>query len=163
MEQSSESASKPLMRYLLRKDKLDSFANLHEIRKTLEIDIAGYAAERATDEDIQHLEEILLEQNKNINVPEKFTQVDYKFHEALASATHNDLYVLLLSPITDLMLEFRLAAYTFDPESSIEGASTFHRLILEKIKERDATGARQAMRDHLNQAETIYQTSIAED
>jgi GntR family transcriptional regulator, transcriptional repressor for pyruvate dehydrogenase complex len=162
-EISSESASKPIERYLRLKDKINSFSNLHEIRKTLEIDIAGYAAERATEEDIKLLEKAIIDQEESKDDPEKFTQADHKYHAVLASATHNDLYLLLLSPITDIMLDFRMAAYISDPKNSIQGALTFHSQILEKIKARDANGARQAMREHLKQAEGIYQTSIAKN
>jgi GntR family transcriptional repressor for pyruvate dehydrogenase complex len=77
------------------------------------------------------------------------------FHAALAVATHNDLYSVLLAPIADLSLEFRRAAYQYDSRGSMDGALKYHREILDRVKTRDPEGARQAMRDHLDQAKQL--------
>jgi GntR family transcriptional repressor for pyruvate dehydrogenase complex len=162
-EMSSESASKPIERYLRVKDKLGSFSDLHDIRRALEVDIAGLAAERATDEDIQKLEAAFADQQKWAHDPQRFTKADFDFHTALAAATQNELYGILLAPITDLMLEFRLVAYDTDPQASIEGALIHHHHLIETIKNRDPEKARAAMLAHLKQAETLYFETVEQN
>lgn len=159
-EMSSESASKPIERYLRVKDKLGSYSDLHDVRRALEVDIAGLAAERATEEDIKKLEESFEEQMKCVENPDLFTKADLDFHAAIASATQNELYNILLAPISDLMLEFRLVAYDTDPKASIEGALVHHENLIKKIKNHDHKGAREAMLAHLNQAETLYLEAV---
>ena len=159
-EMSSESASKPIERYLRVKDKLGSYSDLHDVRRALEVEIAGLAAERATEEDIAKLEKSFREQKKCIDKPEIFTKADLDFHATIASATHNDLYNILLAPISDLMLDFRLTAYEVDPQASIEGALVHHKRLIEKIKNHDSLGARAEMLSHLKQAESLYLNAL---
>jgi GntR family transcriptional repressor for pyruvate dehydrogenase complex len=158
-ELSPNDAAAPIELFLNLRQVPDRYKNLSEVRRTLEVDIAGLAAERATDEDITAMEAAVEGITAQVGDAERFTQYDLAFHEALAAATHNELYSVLLTPITDLLLEFRLTAYRYDAQSSIEGALTFHRRILDRAKARDAEGARQAMRDHLHQARTLMEAA----
>ena len=86
---------------------------------------------------------------------EQFTHQDLAFHAALAGATHNELYGVLLTPITNLLLESRLDAYCLDARSAIDGGLTWHREILDCVRARDSEGARRAMTEHLRQAERL--------
>jgi len=158
-ELSPNDAAAPIGLLLKLRQVSDRYDDLHEIRRTLEVDIAGLAAERATEKDIAALEEAIKGMAAHPEHADQFTRCDLAFHEALAAATHNDLYTVLLTPITDLLLEFRLTAYTHDPQGSIEGALTYHRRILSQIKNRDPQGARQAMRDHLRQASSLMEAA----
>lgn len=158
-ELSPSNAAAPIGLFLKLQQTANSFQNLCEIRFTLEVDIAGLAAERATDEDIAAMEMATEEMAGHIADAEQFIQYDLAFHSALTTATHNDLYNVLLTPITDLLLDFRLTAYQYDARSSIEGGLTYHRRILDRIKARDVEGARQAMREHLGQAQSLFATA----
>jgi len=153
-------AAAPIGLFLKLQHAANSFQNLCEVRFTLEVDIAGLAAERATDEDIVAMEAATEEMAGHIADAEQFVQYDLDFHSALATATDNDLYSVLLTPITDLLLDFRLTAYHYDVQGSIEGGLTHHRCILERVKARDAEGARRAMREHLVQAQSLFDAAI---
>jgi GntR family transcriptional repressor for pyruvate dehydrogenase complex len=133
----------------------DQYRKLLEIRRTLEIDVAGLAAVRATPEDIAAMESAIQQLAAHSGDQNAFTENDLAFHAALAAATHNDLYTVLLAPIADLSLQFRRAAYENDTQASIEGALSYHQEILDRIKAQDPEGARDAMRDHLDQAERL--------
>jgi GntR family transcriptional repressor for pyruvate dehydrogenase complex len=133
----------------------DRFRNLLEVRCTLEVAIAGLAAQRATGEDIARMEAAIVEVARQSDDAEQFTRADLAFHAALAEATHNELYSVLLAPIADLSFEFRMATHHYDAQATIDGALVHHRRILEQVKARDPQGARQAMRDHLDQAEGL--------
>jgi len=158
-ELSPNDVAAPIELFLKLRQLSDRYKDLHEIRRTLEIEMAGLAAERATEEDIAAMEAAIEEMAAHIEDVDQFTRYDLAFHSALASATHNQLFNVLLTPITDLLLEFRLAAYQYDPLGAIEGGLTHHRQILNRIKERDVEGARQAMRDHLRQAWSLMEAA----
>jgi GntR family transcriptional repressor for pyruvate dehydrogenase complex len=131
------------------------YQDLSEVRRTLEVEIAGLAAERAQEQDIVAMESALEAMQAHAGEVERFTHHDLAFHSALTRATHNDLYGVLLRPIADLSLEFRVAAYHFDTQSAVEGALIHHRRILDMVKAKDPKGARQAMHDHLDQANSV--------
>jgi DNA-binding FadR family transcriptional regulator len=69
------------------------------------------------------------------------------FHLALAEATQNRLYAVLLSSIIDIVVDISVVA-SARPVTR-ERATNHHRRIFEFVKQGDAEGARQAMRDHL--------------
>jgi len=138
-----------------RKDS-QSFEKLNEVRRTIEIEVAGFAAERATEEDIATLEgtiELMAEHAENA---EQFVRFDLSFHSALTRASKNELYGALLEPLEELLLDFRLTIYQYDKEGSIKGGLAYHRQILNHIKARDPVGARQAMDEHLEQGIKLF-------
>jgi GntR family transcriptional repressor for pyruvate dehydrogenase complex len=119
-----------------------------QVRRVLEIEIAGLAAERRTVEDLARIEETL-HQMAHASDRESFATIDVDFHTALAMATHNELFVLLLDSISDVMLETRRTGYDVPaPEHDLK----FHRAVFEQIGG-DADGARLAMREHLLEGE----------
>ena len=137
----------------------ERYRDLSEIRRTLEVEIAGLAAERAAEQEIAAMESALEAMEIHAAEVDRFTQYDLAFHSALTRATHNDLYGVLLGPIADLSLEFRVAAYHYDAQSAVEGALIHHRRILDMVKARDPEGARQAMHDHLDQANSVMRAA----
>lgn len=139
------------------------YDDLMEVRRTLEIDIAGMAARRATAEDITALEAALAGMVQHTDNPDAFTEHDLAFHRALAAATHNDLYSMILQPITDLLLDFRRDAYWKDAAEAVLGGLKHHEVILKYVKAKDPDGARRAMREHLDQAERAIGALINRD
>jgi len=125
--------------------------DLHDVRRILETAIAARAAERATDEDISCLENVLRSMEEADAESEAMTDVDVEFHRALAIAAHNPLFVILLDSIGELLLEIRRVAFQ-DPET-LHKARYHHRSILDSVKSKDARQAREAMSAHLDEAE----------
>jgi DNA-binding FadR family transcriptional regulator len=149
--------------YLKFRRSDNSFRNLLEVRHSLEVDIAALAAERATEEDLMAMETAINQMEAHIADPEQFAKHDLDFHSALATATGNEIYRLLLVPITDLLLDFRIAAYLYDTEEAIQGGLVHHRKVLEQVKAGNAEGARQAMNDHLQQAQNLFEKAHERD
>lgn len=145
----SASASSAL-KLFLRRQRDDRFSqNLVEVREMIEEQAASLAALRATAEDVEKLEAALAEMATEKKNREQFAQADLRFHLALAEATHNELFVLLLNPVTDLLLD--LMAHLSTLPSAPEQALWHHRQILRHIKCGEAEQARQAMHAHLSQ------------
>ena len=143
---------------LLVQQYASSFEYLNEIRRMLEIEIAGLAAKRAKSEDIEAMEKAVQEMETAVaNIEshpdrfEDFVEADLAFHNALAEATQNPLLPILLESISDLLLEFRRLASS--APGAPEDALSYHRKILEQLKARNVPASREVMREHLVNAE----------
>lgn len=148
---SSSSTTDTIGRYLTMHGAGMNYRDLSEVRRTLEVEIAGIASQRRTPEDLSALNEIMERLSSSIAAEEEFVHADLDFHMALAEATHNPLFRILLSPIQTLLLRFRLDAIHVDPDRSVSGALLYHRRILEAVEEQDAQRARSAMEQHIKQ------------
>ena len=130
----------------------ESLDNLYEIRRMVEIEIAGLAAERASEEDHDALEAAVEGMVAGKDDPDVFTKRDLAFHAALAKATRNDLFTALLSPISNLWLEVILISY-HAPGAAGQGVE-HHRNILARVRRKDVDGARRAMAAHIRHSQT---------
>lgn len=138
-------------------DELD-YLKVHEIRRVLEVEIAGFAAARHTAEDLTQLDEIMADMEMHREDRERFARNDVAFHAALATATHNELFVLLLHSVVDIMMKVRYLG-ALVPHSA-DHALRYHRAILAQIKAKDPEGARWAMRQHLDDSEEIVRQAL---
>ena len=127
--------------------------NLHHVRSILEVEITSLAARQATDEEIYELHEIVGRMEAQVEDPIAYAESDAEFHRCLAKISHNPLLVLLLDSISDILREVRLSVSMY-PDISLK-ALPDHRLILERVQERDSEGGRQVMRLHLEHARQI--------
>lgn len=145
----AEAVSTSLRLYLHGQDEIP-YAKIHEVRAGIETQIAGYAAERATDAGIQELREITEEMRRHEDDVEKHSLSDVEFHRALARMTHNELYLIMLDSIGPVMLEVRRATFSLpnDPLNAYEE----HMRIIDAVARRDPEAAREAMRQHLENA-----------
>lgn len=145
-----------LMSVRLRTDSGSvAFSHVHEIRRLLEVEIAGLAAERRTDADLRSMQEQLQAMTTYATNPQRWADADVAFHAAIAVATQNPLYPILLSSIVDLLTEIRLTGISLP--GTAERAQKYHVPIYEHIQARDRAGARKAMLDHLRESETTFQ------
>lgn len=125
---------------------------LMEMRFLLEVPAAGLAATRATDEQIAELRQSVI--NLQSVVPEVGFASNRAFHGGILRAAHNPLLEIIAEPMF-MVLHRRLE---IGPVSGrfwrhVRGA---HRDILACIEERDASGAQQAARAHLEYLEGSY-------
>jgi len=125
--------------------------HLHEVRRFLEVEIAARAAERATDEDVADLQDILCRMENATSDVESSANLDVEFHQSLAVATHNPLFIILLDSIGDLLLEIRYRSLE-DPETTPK-ALYHHRNVLQQVQSRNPNQARLAMSAHVDQSE----------
>jgi len=148
-------ASQSIKMFLLG-DNLDvDFRKLIEVRRLLEVEIAGLAAERRSRDDIEKMDKILQLAELNKNDREKFAALDVEFHAALASATKNELFELILNALSEVMIMLRIMA--FEVENMAERAMNLHLEVYGKVKEGDVVGAKKAMQSHLIESEqTMY-------
>jgi GntR family transcriptional regulator, transcriptional repressor for pyruvate dehydrogenase complex len=134
------------MSLFLRGGDID-FERVHEVRRLLEVHIAGLAAERATDEDIAQLAAVHERMRRETGDVEAAARDDLEFHRGIARATHNDLYLLLLDSIGSALIDIRRENLG---SGSAPATLDQHERVLERIAAHDEVGARAAMSDHLD-------------
>lgn len=125
----------------------ETMYQLLEVRRALEVEISGLAAERATREDIERMRGAIEKMREEIHAPEGYVDADVEFHALLARAAGNRIFLLITEPITDLLLASRKVTGSL-PDNA-RRALRAHERILEQVEARDVDGARLAMSEHL--------------
>lgn len=122
-------------------------SDLYEMRMIIEPQIAGIAAVKATE---QELEEMcacgaLMEREDLSN--EDIIEYNRRFHNAIANATHNEFIIRLFHNInTAVVKEFDISR---ERRVNSEDMIQSHKMLMDYLRLRDAEGAAQAMRLHL--------------
>ena len=129
------------------------YPRVHEVRKLLEIEIAGLAAERASDDHVRSMRQICERMEAEVarGEVEPASRLDLEFHRELARSTDNALYLLLLDSIGEALLVVRRD--NLRKSSAAADALRSHREILEGVEAHDRGAAREAMRRHLDNVE----------
>ncbi|SHN78074.1 FadR/GntR family transcriptional regulator [Desulfitobacterium chlororespirans] len=149
----SESVVAPLA-WMLTMEK-GTVLELLEIRKILEVQAVGMAAERAEAEDIRELSAALELLQDDLNSPTSDGSSDHRFHYAITRATKNKIMIRLMDTISDLMKYSLKASRSKLYEGKYTPALLFqeHKKIYEAIVEKDVEKARNYMLAHLTGVE----------
>ncbi len=147
------------MRLLLGGAERLDHAHLLEVRRLLEVEIAGLAAQRRTEADLARLAQNLAEAPPLCDDRERFAQNDVDFHYALACATHNKLFPLFLDTIAPLLYSMRVLGATV--KAMPERALYHHRAIFDAVARQEGDAARAAMRAHMAEAEQTIGEALA--
>lgn len=144
--------------YLHGSSSID-YPKVHEIRAMLEVQIAGLAAERASNVEIEQLTGICDRMETVLEDAGEASREDLEFHRILALSTHNELFDMLLSAVGGPLLEIRRETFALEGRPAVALAS--HREILAQVAARDVAGARGAMRRHLQDVEEVWERLMA--
>ena len=138
------------LHHLLKED-IGTAYNLIEVRKAIETWSAYFAAERATDSDINRIEECVSSMKKKMDEGISVVKEDADFHLAISEAAHNIIQTHLMFSIYDILKESLRKYY-----ESMELLDTYgqHCKVVDAIKKRDAHLARRRMLEHLEYVES---------
>ncbi len=150
----------PLVINWARLAQMGPLAEVMEARLFIEVLIAELAAERATDEDLARLEEILQRSRESLANLEESAHAGVDFHIALAEATHNQVIALMYRTIYDLFLE--TARRTRISQEAAHSRMHDHERIFQALVNRDPEEAAQVMREHLEGAYKFLMGSNSE-
>lgn len=120
-----------------------SAAELYEFRKLVEVRVAGLAAERRSEEEVEHLGNLI--RLSSINTGE-FLSKDLAFHRALASASRNRLFDIAVGAIN---LSLNPLLRSQDLASHIPALEVQLHDIYRAIRAKDAPSAEDSMTNHL--------------
>lgn len=128
------------------------FEDLFETRKILEVKLAGFAAQRATTEDIEIIEKILKEMNEKVNYdPYEFVTEDIKFHESIAEAAQNRVLYEIFIAVRLLLRKAQEEVVKYP--GIMKRSLKYHQQIFEAIKKQNVLKAERDMFAHINDVE----------
>jgi GntR family transcriptional regulator, transcriptional repressor for pyruvate dehydrogenase complex len=139
----------------------DSYRELMEIRKALEIQSAMLAAERRTDEEMKRITAIVAAMGRYLYQVDKFSELDLELHLQIAQASHNKIMVHLIGSLRDAIRQAIVASTTAMLQTRGDLARVGQRLHLEIIKQlqsRNPQGAGEAMRQHWSEMESLLES-----
>jgi GntR family transcriptional repressor for pyruvate dehydrogenase complex len=133
--------------YLLDLKKQD-ILHLMEVRKIIERGAVALAAERASEDDINKLGNIIQRMREIIDEPPEFAEENVEFHLAIAEASKNPILSIIFNSVYDLfMKEQQVVAKMLNLKfESIES----HINIWTAIKNHNINKAIKEMEKHLN-------------
>jgi GntR family transcriptional repressor for pyruvate dehydrogenase complex len=139
--------------------KKEIILDLFAVRIVLESNIAAWTAEYATERELDELEDILSEMEAAIGRGETGALQDILFHDRIARACRNRVIQRIMSAIWELLRESR--EYTLKEPGRSNISLAAHRKILDAIRKHDPEGAKELMRQHLEEAlEALQQRGI---
>ena len=144
-----ESLVGPLARLLI--DEKNALADVFEMRKLIEPQIAALAAERATGGDIAQLKRILLKQADAVSRGQTGVEADAELHFAIGRAAQNRALQKLVSGLMEILGRSREESLQTDKRRASSIAA--HRRIVAAIEKHDKAKARTEMLRHIEQVE----------
>jgi DNA-binding FadR family transcriptional regulator len=140
-------------RHLLRMQP-HTLEHLKDARLFLEVGMARLAAERATDADVQALQQRLNEHRAVQRQPEQFLERDMAFHREIARISGNPIFPAIVEAL------FRWAGEYYQTIVRAPGAEHVtlaeHLALFNAIAARDPDAAARAMHEHLTRASALY-------
>ena len=121
---------------------------LAETRRILEPELASLAAERATDEELTEIKNLVEQMETASQQGMDFADLDVQFHRQIAHAARNPILYQTMEGVSDLFLESR-RAILLDPDALLR-ALRYHALIADALRDRNAPQARLLMQGHMN-------------
>ena len=160
-EPSVQGTAAHLELYFKLKHCPNSLGDFFEIRRLLEVEAAGLAADRATPDDIEALQQNVAEMADNLESLPEYVKTDVSFHMALARAAHNDFMLMLIGTISNLLSQ--VISISARAPGAVPAGYAHHQDILRFILVGNASGARGAMALHMDSAQEFTEVTHQAD
>jgi GntR family transcriptional regulator, transcriptional repressor for pyruvate dehydrogenase complex len=140
---------------------LNNSMHVLELRSGVESEAAAYAALRCTPRHLKALKEVYARMEiVAIDNDEECARADFEFHLAIATCSENPHFTSILRSLgQEIIIDLRLKHSQANPKERkayLKRIQREHADILEAIENKDASGARRAMRKHLNESLERY-------
>jgi GntR family transcriptional repressor for pyruvate dehydrogenase complex len=137
-------------------------AQIIEVRRLFEPEIAGLAALQRTQNDLSDIQEnIHLFEACNPDNIQLEADLDNKFHLLIAKATHNPIVQISMEPIYSLLPRMRNLIYA-NIEGEKEITLEYHLKLFDAINKQDRPLANELMKVHLKRTMEIYRKYLHE-
>jgi len=132
-------------------EEKNALADIFELRKLIEPQIASLAAERAAPADIDRMKRLLEKQREQVQNGATGVDADSEFHFAIGQATQNHAIEKLVSGLLDVLSHSR--EESLQTSGRRQASIDSHRAIVTAIEAHDEEEAREAMLRHIQQVE----------
>jgi DNA-binding FadR family transcriptional regulator len=120
---------------------------LIETRLLLEVPLAGLAAQRATDDDIEKLGAVVGEMERDLEEGDRLAELDAEVHRTIAEIAGNRLAAAFATWIVEVV---QPSVHELVAPAIVEQVVVYqHRDLLQAVARGDASAAERAMREHL--------------
>ncbi len=124
-----------------------SIQEVYELRVAIEVQSCRLAANNATSEDLETLEDLIVQMKRDYRDDQLWSKLDYNFHRELAVATQNSLFPEFLRPLMNTVCDLSdRHPRTFD--ARLRGIEQ-HERIVSAIRSGSQSAAEKAMAEHL--------------
>jgi DNA-binding FadR family transcriptional regulator len=124
-----------------------------EVRMNIEPLIVKFAAQRATNEDIEELRRTIEEMEKETKAGVYVPETDEKLHYGIAKASHNDLFINMMAAINNAMKQQEMWKFIRDRTVTRPDYRDVnfkeHQLIIKAIEEHNEKEAVEIMTNHM--------------
>jgi GntR family transcriptional repressor for pyruvate dehydrogenase complex len=138
--------------------KTESFQELLEVRKFIEVGCASLAAERRTEADLVGLANVLSQMESGLGNEEQSEQADIRFHLHIAKASHNSLFVGMMESMSQRLQESMRESrrlWFFAERASAELLLQEHREIYQAIQAKHVELASSKMMQHIMKVDQV--------
>jgi GntR family transcriptional repressor for pyruvate dehydrogenase complex len=149
----------PLAAMVAQDEKLAT--DIIDVRLHLEVHMAALAAKNATKQQLSRIYSAIINMQAEVEEGGSGIQGDNQFHQEIANASQNKAFAIIVELIGELLAESRKATLSIpgQPIKTIED----HISIFEAIRNRDEKKAGEAMRNHLQKAQTNLEKKTQND
>ncbi len=131
--------------------------DLLEVRRHVEIPVAGYAARRRTPENLDRLSHLLERMDRETDTA-AWVAMDTLFHLTVAEAAQNPVFRRVIEELRDALA--RQSAFLNELGGRREQSNREHRAIVEALIEGSAYDAEQSMADHIDRVENTLSVIV---
>lgn len=148
-------ASESLRMFFQRAMRLEygTMVELMEVRKGLEVQAAGLAAQRWTAKDLQAIQRVVQAMRANQADLDSYIAEDVEFHLTVAAASHNAMLANLIESIRESLRNSIITGLKSRGTGlHLNAIQDTHELLVKAIQARDVQAAMRAMEQHFDEA-----------
>ena len=131
----------------------DGGSQVLDLRVAVETGATLLAAERATETDLDRLDELTERMSATTGPFEGYRRADVRFHIGLAEAAHSPRLVTAMTEVQGQMSD--LIARIAHPDEVLKSSNAQHRRLITLLRKGDSGRAVRLMRDHIEATEHI--------
>jgi GntR family transcriptional repressor for pyruvate dehydrogenase complex len=133
--------------------RLESVLLIYELRKGIEAEAAALASARRTRAELANIEKKAKRIGETTQSPAENIKADMAFHRAIAEASHNPYYIMVLDYLNQFLLNaFSIARSNTMRDEYASDMASEHLDILDAIHRKDSAAARLAAQTHIDRA-----------
>lgn len=132
----------------------DSLEYLKNARIFFERGMAREAAQRASEEDIAELGEIIEQQRLSLGMADEFIAADMEFHTRIAQISGNPIFIAVSEAMLAWLKEYHTDMLIWTGKEKYTLSE--HEEIVDRLAAHDADGAESAILKHLERSRALY-------
>lgn len=130
-----------------------SMQEVFEFRLMIEVESAGLAARKISEEELEALEKSVERMNEYKDNLEKYVDEDQNFHMIISKSTRNSLIIQMNEIVRDVIRE---TINNLTKHVGMGIGLKYHNLLIEALRARDEEKSKKIMKEHLMEAFENY-------